>query len=72
MSLSEHEEQLEAAANTRDPPGAASLFDYRAAFIKENLRKFTKIYRKIRNILPTSKIVKIKEIVRFQTGCTRL
>ena len=44
MSLSEHEEQLEAAANTRDPPGAAicrKLVQLLRRFYK---RKFTEFY----------------------------
>ena len=68
MSLSEHEEQLEAAANTRDPPGATICREFvqlPRRFYKRKFTDFTKIYRKIRNIFPTSKIVKIKEIVRF-------
>ena len=70
MSLSEHEKQLEAAANTRDPAGAAICHES----VQLPLRFYKQLLQKISKKTETlclSTIVKIKEIVRFQTGCMR-
>ena len=66
MSLSEHKEQLEAAVNTRGPPGAAICRE-RVQLLRHSYKStFTEIYENLQKDRTASKIV------RFQTGCTRL